>query len=244
VIPNHRAGSLRFGVRSFETLPDFRPPPRGEVAVWLLEPDFGDRDFVNIGDSLSAAERERLAGIQHPRARAEFLAGRRLIRTVLGALCDLAPENVSLVESARGALFLGCEYDKVWKFNLSHTEGLVALAVAHSEVGIDVEWLARPGRTVELADRYFAPTEIEALRALPAPLQRPRFFDLWTLKESYIKARGLGLQIPLRDFAFRDLETEIRIEVDPNTADSPDDRWRFALVDLGTSHRMALALRP
>ncbi len=243
MIPYPRAGSLRFGVRSFETRPDFRPPTRGEVAVWLLEPDFGERDFVNIGKSLSGPERERLAGIQHPRARAEFLAGRRLIRTVLGALCDLSPEKVSLVESARGALSLGGEYDKNWKFNLSHTEGLVALAVAHSEVGIDVEWLDRPGRTVELADRYFAPAETAALRALPSSLQRPRFFDLWTLKESYIKARGLGLQIPLRAFAFRDLETEIHIEVDADTADSLDERWRFALVDLGSSHRMALALR-
>jgi 4'-phosphopantetheinyl transferase len=218
-------------------------PPVGEVSVILLRPDFGDRDADLIGPALSPAERSRLADIQHPRARAEFLAGRRLARTILGALCGCEPAAVPIVEGPRGALMLGQEYAKSWHFNLSHTDGLVALAVASSEVGVDVEWRQRPGRTVELADRYFSGPEIAALRDLEAGLQRDRFFDLWTLKEAYIKARGLGLAIPLGAFAFSDLGGAIAITVSPEVSDGPDEAWRFGLADLGEAHRVAVALR-
>src|SRR6185436_18685723 len=90
-------------------------------------------------------------------------------------------------------------------FNLTNTRGLVACAVsvAHAEVGVDAEALDRSGETVAIADRYFSTEEVRALRALPESAQRQRFFAYWTLKESYIKARGLGLRLPLDQFSFR-----------------------------------------
>ncbi len=62
----------------------------------------------------------------------------------------------------------------------------------YQEVGVDVEYLLRPGKTVELADSFFSPIETQQLLALPPEKQNDRFFDLWTLKEAYIKACGMG----------------------------------------------------
>jgi 4'-phosphopantetheinyl transferase len=223
--------------------PGGRPftPPEGGVTLVLLTPD-AERDVSIFKTSLSPSERARLYGIQHPRALAEFVAGRRLIREVLGALLDVAARDVTLVESVRGALSVDPIHASPLRFNLSHTEGLVVLAVAGSDVGVDVEWLDRKGRTVELADRYFAPAEATALRALPTDQQRDRFFDLWTLKESYIKARGLGLAIPLASFAFSGFEGPgLRVTVDPAHADRLDAAWSFGVWQ-HECHRLAVTL--
>lgn len=218
-------------------------PPEDGVTLVLLRPDL-DRDISIIKTSLSPSEHARLERIQHPRALAEFVAGRRLIREVLGALLGLQAREVILVQSERGALSIAPTHSSPLRFNLSHTEGLVVLAVAETDVGVDVEWLDRPGRTVELADRYFAPAETAALRALPVDQQRDRFFDLWTLKESYIKARGLGLAIPLASFTFSGFgETSgLQLAVDPAApihADGPHTAWSSGVWQ-HERHRLAV----
>lgn len=214
--------------------------PAGGVLIVLLRPEV-PRDVLEIETSLSASERVRRDGIQHPRAYAEFHAGRRLIRVVLGKLLGVGPAEVRLLESERGALSLDPNHGCRLRFNLSHTEGLVVLAVAETDVGVDVEWLDRPGRTVELADRYFAPSEVASLKALPEVIQRDRFFDLWTLKESYIKARGLGLAMPLAKFAFAGFGGALTLAVDPAHADRPDSAWASGVWQTGR-HRIAVTL--
>lgn len=218
-----------------------------DALVFLHVPDVGgDRDAAVVEPWLSESERARRDRIQHPRALAEFLAGRRLIRHALSHLLGIAPASLRLVENQYGALALDPgAHPGPWHFNLSHTDHLLALAIARHPIGVDVEHVHRPGRTVELADRFFAPAEIAALLALPEHLRRDRFFDLWTLKEAYIKARGMGLAIPLADFAFtldEGLDAgSIRITVAPSVADAPDAHWRFYLTSVGVAHRLALA---
>ena len=70
------------------------------------------------------------------------------------------------------------------------------------EVGVDVEHIGRH-LTHDIAGRFFAPNEVTDLRTLPEDDQQRVFFDYWTLKEAYIKARGFGLALPLGDFAFK-----------------------------------------
>jgi len=94
---------------------------------------------------------------------------------------------------------------------------MVACLIAPSqESGIDVENVERPGETIEVADRYFSCFESAALRALPVEAQHRRFFEYWTLKEAYIKARGLGLSLPLEQFSFHiEADRPVRISFDP-----------------------------
>lgn len=127
-------------------------------------------------------------------------------------------------------------------FNLSHTNGLVALAVTRGYlVGIDVE---RVDRVVheQIAERYFAPCEVRDLHALAAEAQPRAFFEYWTLKEAYIKARGMGLAVPLADFAFA-----LAPPAPPTIAfaegfDDRPERWRFWQAWPTAIHRLALAV--
>jgi len=127
-------------------------------------------------------------------------------------------------------------------FNLSHTNGLVALAVTRGHlVGIDVECVNRVVGE-RIAERYFAPSEVRDLQALAAEAQPRAFFEYWTLKEAYIKARGMGLAIPLGHFAFA-----LRPPAPPTIAfvdgfDDRPERWRFWQAWPTAAHRLALAV--
>ena len=70
------------------------------------------------------------------------------------------------------------------------------------EVGCDIERVDPGFDFEELATRYFAPQEIANLQSLPAALRRAGFFWHWTLKEAYVKCRGIGLSLPLDSFTF------------------------------------------
>ena len=93
------------------------------------------------------------------------------------------------------------------------------------ELGVDVESLDRA--TSHVAEDFFAPIELAALRALPEAEQRERFLEYWTLKESYIKARGMGLALALDGFWFRfdPLVLEVANGDDP-------ERWELAQLRL------------
>jgi len=127
-------------------------------------------------------------------------------------------------------------------FNLANTHGLVVCAVAREiDVGVDVENIERPA-PMEVADRFFARQEIEALRALPESKRPARFFDYWTLKESYVKARGKGLALPLDGFAFSLEEGRPpRITIDAALRD--ESSWEFVQLRPTGTHLVSLCAR-
>jgi len=128
------------------------------------------------------------------------------------------------------------------RFSLSHTRGLAACAVTvGGDIGIDVEDTSRCW-SAGLAQRYFAVKERRDLQALPAADQRFRFFEYWTLKEAYLKARGVGLALPLDAFSFsRCTDNRWQIEFD-STVDDDARRWRFESWRVGGLHQAALAM--
>ncbi|MGC3970837.1 MAG: 4'-phosphopantetheinyl transferase superfamily protein [Pirellulales bacterium] len=136
------------------------------------------------------------------------------------------------------------------EFNLSHTRGAALVGVVRgAELGVDIEMTERDASCLELADRYFSPSEVAALHALPAEQQRERFFELWTLKEAYIKARGMGLAIPLDQFSYafpaeysRHAAVAPTISFTPPLIDTPGD-WQFVQRPLTPTFRAAAAVR-
>ncbi|CAH0269255.1 4'-phosphopantetheinyl transferase superfamily protein [Peribacillus sp. Bi134] len=85
-----------------------------------------------------------------------------------------------------------------FKFNLSHSEDWVVCAVDGNQIGIDIE--KEKLIDIQIACQFFTKRECDYIFSLKDQ-QRSRFFDIWTLKESYIKAVGLGLSIPLNSFS-------------------------------------------
>lgn len=194
---------------------------------------------------LSPDEHERMARFVFERDRKAFLLTRALVRTTLSRYAPIAPADWKFIANIHGRPEILDRPAGVpdLRFNISHTDGLIACAVTIGrEVGVDVE---NVGRRVlhDVAGRHFAPTEVSDLRQLPEEEQQRVFFDYWTLKESYIKARGFGLALPLGDFAFKlNPPNSPTIAFEPALDDDPST-WQF-LQDWPTpQHRLALAVR-
>lgn len=226
--------------RSLLTLPD------REVHLWLAAvPETVDPQAAEAYRALMTPdERERHLRFHFENNRNEFLLTRALVRTTLSRYAEVDPRDWRFQPGSHGRPELSHPALPWLRFNLTNTHGLVACVVARGrDAGVDAEYLDRRGQTVEIADRFFAPQEVAELRSLPADAQRDRFFDYWTLKESYIKARGLGLSIPLDQFAFLlGKEGPVRIACDPRLGDRSED-WQFAQYRPTPQHKVAVGIR-
>jgi len=187
-------------------------------------------------NSEERAQRQRFIPAEK---RHEHFVTRVLVRTVLGQALGLAPEAVAFVPNAWGRPEL--PPPATLKFNVSHTPGLVVCLVSSNhEVGVDTELLSRAPKLLRLAPKVFAPKELNDLMALPEGEQAQRAVTLWTLKESYIKARGRGLSLPLAGFAFRFEGDVIHLEVEPALEDD-GGRWQFQTRAFG-AHLISTAI--
>ena len=194
---------------------------------------------------LDRDELDRQQRFRFRRNRHQFLVTRALVRSVLAMyLPDLTPTGLSFGKNAYGKPYVTNPALRFpLEFNLSHSEKLIVLAVSNGlPIGVDVEYRLRDNKTLSIADRFFSPSEATGLRALPVAQQQERFFDLWTLKEAYIKARGQGLSIPLDKFSFRFPGPDrVAVDFDRGCIDDDPAVWRFWQLVPNPTHRIAIA---
>ncbi|MCB1649323.1 MAG: 4'-phosphopantetheinyl transferase superfamily protein [Gammaproteobacteria bacterium] len=219
-----------------------RPPEAQDIHLWCIAPMLLEESSFAL---LSAEEQAHYQRIGAATVKQQYWQTRLGIRQLLSLYSPAVPPSAwQFRRNAHGrpelhapALPFGlC-------FNISHTAGLIVIAVSASgAIGVDVERSDRNPRVLELAHRYFSTRELADLRALPSQRQGERFLRLWTLKEAYIKACGMGLAIPLDSFSFLLEKGDIDVAFAPVRGDEPG-RWRFWQFALGENHLCALALR-
>ena len=218
-----------------------------EIHVWCVEDtNINDSELLKrYNTCLNNKERQKQAYFHSAEHRHQYLVTRALTRTVLSLYTDvISPDQwqFDINEYGRPSI-INADFRHI-KFSLSHTENLVTLAVTlQCDVGIDVEWLLRSSNFLSIADRYFSPSEYKNLKALPIKRQKTCFFDLWTLKEAYIKACGTGLSIPLDQFSFAFFNNDkINIDFHPDRQDQ-SELWKFWQLYYGNEHQLAVALK-
>ena len=174
-----------------------------EVHVWRARLDMGPEIVNRLQATLDDAEQSRAARFYFPRDRDHFIACRGILRELLGAYLGSAPTSVEFSYGAYGKPSLRWENARLpIQFNISHSHGICMLAFTLGrEIGIDLEPVQAEFAGDEIAERYFSARELAELRSLPAASKAKGFFLCWTRKEAYMKARGLGLQIPLDSFS-------------------------------------------
>jgi 4'-phosphopantetheinyl transferase len=171
----------------------------GEVHVWVARPTaLTYEELALCAKVLSPDERARVPRFRFERHQREATVSRALVRTTLARYVDRAPEAFAYRVGSHGRPDLAIEPPSGLFFNSTNHPELVACAVArHAEIGVDTEPLSRGEEILEVARTVFSAPELDAMEALPVAARPDRAVSLWTCKEAYIKARGLGFSASL-----------------------------------------------
>lgn len=219
-----------------------------EVHLWCAyDEGISASELLSIyHDLLSDDERKQQKRFRFQRNRHQYLVTRALVRSVLAQyIPGIRPNEIKFSKNKYGKPYLdSTPIPFPLKFNISHSEKLITLVVTKGiTVGVDVEYRRRNSNVVPIADRFFSPNEIKSIKSLDQNKQHERFFDLWTLKEAYIKAKSKGLSIPLDKFSF-DLKFNDKIEISFDNEHIVDDssKWQFWQLEPSNTHTISIAI--
>ncbi len=217
------------------------------IHVFLARPDAlvppGAAEAVAL--SLDDADRLHIARFRFPHDRSIATASRMLQRLAIGRVAQIPPSDMHSIRfssstGARPALQEPASARMI-DFSAANTDGLVACAVSCStRIGVDIEKL-QPALAPGLLEYCCTPDEQLRLSRLPGDQQPCAFIQLWTLKEAYLKARGIGLQVSPRLLGFHlaDLGGTPLLEADAAIEANPR-YWHFRMLDAGNAHAASL----
>ncbi len=215
-----------------------------EVHVWYLRAHpTSHASYAAVAKPLlDEVEQRRAAAFSHWPSQFEFVVGRAFLRWTLGRYLSVEPASLHFQPNQYGRpeLIGGSKL----QFNLSHSGGLIALAIAYGhEVGLDVEHSRAHPLDAEVAEEHFAPSEFADYASQSTPAARhTRFLEYWTLKEAYLKARGTGLALPLHRFSCTWTDPrQVQLTIHP--AVSPDATWQLSLLQPPPDFTASLAVR-
>jgi 4'-phosphopantetheinyl transferase len=172
-----------------------------------------------------------------PELRREYLATRALCRSTLSRYTGVDPAAwvFAAAEFGKWVIAQPAKYPSL-RFNLTRTRGLAACAVTCAgEVGVDAEETSRGIDAGLVSKHCFSPEEQAVMVALPPDRRTAWFFEQWTLKEAYLKGRGLGLSEPPEGFT---------LHREADGAPRPVDGWQLSLHRPTARHVVAVAVRP
>jgi 4'-phosphopantetheinyl transferase len=202
-------------------------PGLGEVHIWFAHVDLNPRVLQDLDATLSQRERDRANRFVFERHKVRYVFAQGVLRDVLSRATGIAPAEIEFTGNLYGKPFLKTAAGMApLQFNLSHSEDLVAVALVEQRaIGVDVEYIRPVLDLNSVAEDNYTPGEFSSMREVAGEARKALFFRYWTRKESYIKAVGKGLSIPLNTFDTR-FERGARGRNLGRTVDAPHvDSW-------------------
>lgn len=167
-----------------------------QVEVWHARLDLPDAALRRLYTVLSPEEQLRAGQFKFYADSSGFIARRGILRWLLAKHTGIAPNAIELRRSHLGKLQLAPHQDSRMRFNLSHSGPTAIYAITlDRSVGIDIERVKRDVALREVANLTFSQRERDVISRLPAVRRRAAFFEIWTRKESLLKALGIGFTL-------------------------------------------------
>jgi 4'-phosphopantetheinyl transferase len=213
-----------------------------QVHVWRAPLAVTERAQHDLWELLDADERERANRFRNERDRRRFVVAHGILRALLAGYAAVPPAELRILSGAHGKPHVGHAHrGAALGFNIAHSGDLALLAFATGrELGVDLEEIDAGTTDPSLAERFFAPGERRSISARP-PEERPRTFArLWTLKEAYMKATGLGMSQALNSFEVQ-LDSGAPALVEAPGAD-PARGWSLRELNVGGQYAGALCV--
>jgi 4'-phosphopantetheinyl transferase len=209
-----------------------------EVHIWSVALEVGAEELAELERLLSADECERADRFHFAEHHRRYIVARSHLRLLLGRYLSRAPQALEFSYGAHGKPSLLTPSSDIC-FNLSHSHELALYAIGSGRaLGVDVERVRDNVAAMDLAERFFATDEVEALKKLPAEYRRRSFFDCWTRKEAYLKACGDGISIELDTFSVS-LEPGKRAAL---RRGPQIERWQLAALEPATGYAAAVCV--
>lgn len=216
--------------------------PNDEVHVWCADLALAENHVTSLTQLLDPDEQQRASRFKVPGARKTFVSSHAFVRLALARYLQNEPVDLRFRTTEHGKPEL-LDAGNI-RFNLSHTEGMAAMAIVRErDVGVDVERIRENVEANELADRFFSAKEAEWLRAQADSERAAAFFACWTAKEAYIKACGPGLSMPLAGFSVMPRGSNDRLQLEIFNDAEASRSWSIWRLDLGPELRGAVAVR-
>lgn len=156
-----------------------------------------------------------------------------LIRTIIIENLKINNKYIKFNKKKHGKPYL--ENYSNFNFNISHSGEYVLCGIDDKDIGVDVEEIKNIN-IIEIAQNYFTTKEFEYIINCDVEFQLNRFYEMWTLKESYIKCSGQGLSIPLASFSV-EVDKYKNIKVVRN---NEYEEHTFKLFDIDLDYKLAV----
>lgn len=219
-------------------------PSIGEVDLWwLYASDLNEVERARCWAWMTPEEHTQQQRFLRSEDQRMYLATRGLVRSALSTYADIQPKEWRFTTDTHGRPWIsGPRLQPTWIFNVSHSRDLVVCAItSHGDLGVDVEGIDARRDILGIAKRFFVPEEYTALLGLSERNQQEQLFSaFWTLKEAYMKARGMGFAIEPQ-WLHISMQPALSMSFDRKVSDHPN-RWAFSLGQLHTGHSLALAV--
>lgn len=212
-----------------------------EVHVWRARLDVAWS--WTMDEALTLEDRARADRFRFESDRRKFCVARSSLRTILGRYLKIKPGRLQMETGEYGKPFFKNRRETLGlRFNLSHSNQLALIAVTRDrEVGVDIEYMRGDFVTDEVATHFFSPAEVAQFQTVPGELKTRSFFNCWTRKEAYIKARGEGMYCPLDQFDVSLMPGE-RARLLASRVDSGEsNRWSFEELHPGAEYAATVA---
>ena len=212
--------------------------------IWLIHyPDFSSK--VTYYESLLCVDEVKQANrFYFPKDRIRYTITHGILRLLIGNYLKIQPKDVIFYKNQYGKPFILTEINYIdLKFNISHSrDGIVMVFSQGKELGIDIEYLKKDIPVNEIAERFFSSFEVQKLNSLPESQQFEAFYNCWTRKESYIKAIGKGLSIPLDSFDVTLVPGEPPLLLRSLTETTDILRWDFHEIETWPNYLSSLCI--
>jgi 4'-phosphopantetheinyl transferase len=210
-----------------------------DVQLWIASLDAGATGLDDDVSQLSAEEAARAAQLRFDRDRRHYVASHIWLRRLLADRLGLSTGRIAYRYGAAGKPELVSAGPSELRFSMSRSGGRALYALACGrDVGVDIERCSVQADLATVESRFFAPAERAELKGLDADRRQRAFYRLWTRKEAYVKAVGVGLRFPLDAI---DITGDL-VKLDAAVPELTNRRQPWSVRDLDVEHGYAAAV--
>jgi len=214
-----------------------------DVHVWRVDLNQPPAIIKRCRQLLSVDEQDRADRFHFESDRQHFTVARACLRAMLASYLDVGAQTIQFSYTSHGKPELATPLEQPLNFNLAHSGGVALYAFTRvGEIGIDVEQIRPDFTGDDIARRFFSSNEVGRLTSLPAHVRHQAFFNCWTRKEAFLKAKGIGLSLPLDQFDVTLAPAEPAALLLTRWDETEASRWSLKALDAGPSYVAAVAV--